>query len=143
MTAAALTSILSAVTLHRMPYRLTQEPTFLRIALSGQVSLADLQGALGQLEALEATQTSMQNRLVDLTAVQSSELVGGDIFAVAERRKAKTYPNAFRTAVVAPQPAQFGFARMFQTLNNHPFITIRVVTEEAEAVKWLETGQAD
>lgn len=123
-----------------MPYRLTQEPTFLRVALSGQVSLADLKGALMELEALEATQTTMQNRLVDLTGVEKSEIVGGDIFAVAERRKAKSYPNAFRTAVVAPRPAQFGFARMFQTLNNHPFITIRVVTEEAEALAWLASG---
>lgn len=126
-----------------MPYRLTQEPAFLRIALSGQVSLADLKDALRELEALEAAQTTMQNRLVDLTGVETSEIVGGDIFAVAERRKAKTYPNAFRTAIVAPRPAQFGFARMFQTLNNHPFITIRVVTEEVEAARWLDTGQAN
>lgn len=121
-----------------MPYRLTQEPTFLRIALQGRVSLADLQGALGELEALEASLTTLQDRLVDLTGVETSEIVGGDIFGIAERRKAQSYPNPFRTAIVAPRPAQFGFARMFQTLNNHPFITIRVVTDEAEALAWLQ-----
>lgn len=121
-----------------MPYRLTQEPTFLRIALEGRVSLADLQGALEELEALEASLTTLQDRLVDLTGVETAEIVGGDIFSIAERRKARSYPNTFRTAIVAPKPAQFGFARMFQTLNNHPFITIRVVTDEAEALAWLQ-----
>lgn len=121
-----------------MPYRLTQEPTFLRIALQGRVSLADLQGALRELEALEASLTTLQDRLVDLTGVETTEVVGGDIFGIAERRKARSYPNAFRTAIVAPRPVQFGFARMFQTLNNHPFITIRVMTDEAEALAWLQ-----
>lgn len=124
-----------------MPYRLTQEPTFLRISLSGQVSLTDLKGALVELETLEASQPRMTNRLVDLTDVTTSEIVGGDIFAIAQRRKAKSYPNSFYTAIVAPRPAQFGFARMFQTLNNHPLITIRVFTEEAEALAWLK-GEA-
>lgn len=126
-----------------MPYRLTPEPAFLRIAFRGRVSLSDLTSALQELEALEATLPSMQNRLVDLSGVETSEIAGGDIFAAAERRKAKAYSNAFRAAIVAPRPAQYGFARMFQTLNNHPMITIRVVTEEAAALRWLETGQVD
>lgn len=125
-----------------MPYRLIQESTFLRIVLEGEVSRMDLEDALQELEMLEMSLATSPHRLVDLAGVEVSIVSGGDIFAIAERRKAKSYPNAFRTAIVAPKPAQFGFARMFQTLNNHPFITIRVFTDEALASKWLETGEA-
>jgi hypothetical protein len=43
-----------------------------------------------------------------------------------------------RTALVAVTPVQLGIARMFQTLNDHPLIELRVFSDREAAVAWLE-----
>ena len=47
--------------------------------------------------------------------------------------------NPFRTALVAVSALQQGYARMFQTLNDHPMITVRVFDSIAAAEAWLDT----
>jgi hypothetical protein len=38
---------------------------------------------------------------------------------------------------VAPTPVGRGFARMFQTLHDHPPIQIEIFDSESQAVSWL------
>jgi hypothetical protein len=51
----------------------------------------------------------------------------------AEHRKAQTLANPVKSAAVAPQPVHVGFARMFQTLNEHPQITIEIFSSLRDA----------
>jgi len=65
-------------------------------------------------------------------------------FAIAGTRLARTRKafgprNPFRTALVAVSALQQGYARMFQTLNDHPMITVRVFDSIAAAEAWLDT----
>ena len=120
-----------------MPYRLTPGPDFLRIAFFGQMTRPEFRDALRELVELEATAEHVPDRLTDLGGVESSELQAEDIQDLARRRRETPYANSFRSAIVAPKPAQFGYGRMFQVLNDHPNITLQVFTEEAAAIAWL------
>ena len=73
---------------------------------------------------------------------QLSELTGDDIQNFARRRRETRYPNPFRNAILAPQPVQYGYARMFQTLIDHPDITTQVFSDEAAALAWLNEPPA-
>jgi hypothetical protein len=46
-------------------------------------------------------------------------------------------PVSIRSAFVAPRPIQFGFARMFQTLNDNPKIELHIVNTMDEALLWI------
>ena len=120
-----------------MSYRLTEETAFIRILFYGKISAHDLQGAMRELEILETGKACVPNRLIDLTGVEQSEVKADDIHAAATKRKSSRFANAFRSAIVAPRAAQFGYSRMFQALNDHPDITIQVFPNTAEASAWL------
>jgi hypothetical protein len=51
------------------------------------------------------------------------------------------FPNPFKSALVAKDLVHYGFARMYETLNDHPQTVIAIFSDEAEALKWiLEPG---
>jgi len=120
-----------------MAYKIKEEPAFIRVTLSGKITARDLMAALKQLEALESSSVTLPPRLVDLSEIEHSEVKAEDVQAVAAKRKARRFPNAFRCAIVAPEPAQYGYARMFQSLTDHPDIRIRVFESMTEAEAWL------
>ena len=120
-----------------MAYKIKEEPAFIRITFSGTLKAHELQAALKQLEAMEAACVIMPPRLIDLSEVEQSEIKAEDVQAVAAKRKSRRFPNAYRSAIVAPEPAQYGYARMFQSLTDHPDIRIRVFDTVTEATAWL------
>ncbi len=120
-----------------MAYRIKEEPAFIRITFSGKITTRDLQAAVQELEALEASRVTLPHRLTDLSGMKQSEVKAEDVQAVAKKRKSRRFPNAFRSAIVAPQPAQYGYARMFQSLTDHPDIQIQVFDTVTEAMAWL------
>lgn len=120
-----------------MAYQIKEEPAFIRITFSGTLKAPEMQAALKKLEAMEAASVTLPPRLIDLSAVERSEINAEDVQAVAARRKSRRFPNAFRSAIVAPEPAQYGYARMFQSLTDHPDIKLRVFDDLAKATAWL------
>lgn len=120
-----------------MPHRLYFEGELLCADISGVVEERSLQAFITAIREMEGTVAATPPRLTDLSAVTKMDIRFKEISHLAELRKAVTFPNAFKSALVAAQPVQYGFARMFQTMNDHPQITIRVFTDRAEAVRWL------
>jgi len=120
-----------------MAYQIKEEPAFIRITFSGTLKARELQAALKQLEAMEAASVTLPPRLIDLSSVEKSEITAEDVQAVAAKRKSRRFPNAFRSAIVAPEPAQYGYARMFQSLTDHPDIRLRVCDDITQATTWL------
>ncbi|HWA28167.1 MAG TPA: hypothetical protein VG734_21125 [Lacunisphaera sp.] len=118
-------------------YQIKEEPAFIRISFSGTLKARELQSALKELEAMEAASVTLPPRLIDLSDVVKSEINAEDVQAVASRRKSRRFPNSFRSAIVAPEPAQYGYARMFQSLTDHPDIRIQVFESVDKATAWL------
>lgn len=120
-----------------MAYRLTAEPDFLRIQLTGTLTRADIAALTTELEAIEQASERIPDRLINGIGLVARELDVNDFLDLAARRKARIYKNSFRSALVAPTQVGRGFARMFQTLNDHPQIRIEVFESEREATLWL------
>jgi hypothetical protein len=121
-----------------MSFHLTVEPEFLRLEFHGTVTRDDLDQAVEAVETVERTAQTTPHRLSDFTDATLGEVATGYIVQLAERRKATTVNNPIKSAIVAMRPVNVGFARMFQMLNDHPQITIRIFQTEIEARAWLE-----
>lgn len=120
-----------------MPYSIQETPLGLRIAYAGTLNAAELHASLDESEGMLANAQQWPDHLIDLRGVELSALGFPDILSVAKRRESITPPNAIRTAIVADSPTLRGFARMFQSLNNNPNITIQVFGDVSDAEGWL------
>ena len=59
------------------------------------------------------------------------------MFAVAETRRRATLRNPIKSAIIASGIVHFGFARMFQTLNDNPQIVVAIFGDDESALQWL------
>jgi polysaccharide deacetylase 2 family uncharacterized protein YibQ len=78
--------------------------------------------------------------LTDLRPVTRLEITFDGVLDVANQRMRTKFPNAFKSAIVASDVAHYGFARMFQTLNDHPQISIAIFPDTPKALQWLEAA---
>jgi len=110
---------------------------------SGGVTMAGLQTLIDRFAEIESRPDSTPDRIVDLGPVATVALGFSEVAALARVRKAFRPRNPFRTAIVAVSALQQGYARMFQTLNDHPMITVRVFDRLAAPKAWLDSTPSD
>jgi hypothetical protein len=120
-----------------MSFEIRPEPGVLRVVLSGRVTNGDLSRMAVEIAELEAASPVIPDRTCDLRPVERLDFDFAGVLAIAESRRRLSYKNSFRTAIVADDTVQYGYARMFQTLNDHPQITIRIFPGVTEADAWL------
>ncbi len=120
-----------------MPIRLRIEDDLLLIDFSGEVSTDDFRALAVEVRALERTLQRAPDRLADFTAATGMTVDYGDIDRLVLERLASPPANPIRSAVVGPQPVQFGNARIFQALNSSPHVTVAVFRDRASALAWL------
>jgi hypothetical protein len=123
-----------------MPYRIIKEPAFFRIVLFDEITPQDLISLAEDVAALDRTLPVTLNRLTDLTHLAAPRLTYVAMLAFVEHRKAQQLASSVKSAIVAPEPVQVGFARMFQTLNDHPQIEIQVFASLEAAEAWLASS---
>jgi regulation of enolase protein 1 (concanavalin A-like superfamily) len=120
-----------------MPAHLSIQDGILHVSLTGVVSDADLRETAGRLEELERSEETVPHRITHLDEATRIELTFADLWELAKRRRALSLPNRIKSAIIAPDPVHVGFARMFQTLNDHPLIEIAIFPDSESAVKWI------
>ena len=119
-----------------MPLELIVEPGLIRVTLYGVLSVQDLREVAAAAMELERT-PPIPPRITDMTGVTDLQIAYPDVHRLAEQRRGLRFPNDFRSAIVVSGPAQLGMARMFQTLNDNPQITIEIFTDAAQALTWV------
>jgi hypothetical protein len=124
-----------------MPFQIVSQPGFLRVVITGRLTRDEVMAVGLAVREIEVASERVPHRITDVSGVEMNDLTGEDIHNFARRRREVRYPNPFRNAIFAPQPVQFGYARMFQTLVDHPDIDTQVFNDEAAAIAWL-TGDA-
>ncbi len=124
-----------------MAFLVETDVGFLRLKLYGPIAGADLFGMLGELSRLERELPHVPHRLIDLTEITASEVKAEEVREIAARRRASRFKNGFRSAIAAAKPAQLGYARMFQILNEHAEIEIQIFPTVEEAVAWLRAAK--
>jgi hypothetical protein len=123
-----------------MPFEIRDEGGFYSARLFGVLEIEDLDALAAEVEKLEDAGV-MGDRLTDLTALEHINVGFEEVFAVALKRAQRPIRTPIRSALVACKPVQFGFARMFQMLNDNPRIQIRVFGSREEAEQWLRSSR--
>ena len=101
-----------------MPFEIRDEGQFYSARLFGVLDRADLNAVMAGVERLE-----------------------DEVFALAMRRAQRQVTAPIKSALVANRPVQFGFARMFEMLNDNPRIQIRIFGTLEEAQQWLHSSR--
>jgi hypothetical protein len=121
-----------------VPFEIRDEGGFHSARLFGVLDRADLEAVSSEVQRLEDA-GMLKDRLTDLTALDRIDVGFEDVFGLALRRAQRTIASPIRSALVAAKPVQFGFARMFQMLNDNPRIQIRIFGNLEEAEQWLRS----
>jgi len=125
-----------------MKCEITIEGDVLMIRLSGVIRDDDLLEVLSGVKEAESRTPVTPARLTDVSGLTELHLTFVGMNELVRLRRAMKFPNDFKSAIVAPEPGQYGFARMFQTLNDHPQIEIMVFREMAAAREWVGCPKA-
>lgn len=123
-----------------MPFEISDEGNYHSIRLFGILDRADLDAVTQEVERLE-DEGVLRDRLTDLTVLDRIDVGFEEVFALALKRGERKVPAPIRSALVANRPVQFGFARMFQMLNDNPRIQIRIFGNLEEAQRWLRSSR--
>jgi hypothetical protein len=123
-----------------MPFEIRDEGGFYSARLFGVLDHTDLDAVSAEVDRLEDA-GAMKDRLTDLTGLDRIDVGFEEVFALAHRRALRPIRAPVRSALVASRPVQFGFARMFQMLNDNPRIQIRVFGNLQEAEQWLRSSR--
>lgn len=108
-----------------------------RITFSTTLTNEDIALLAKDSARLDASQPVVPNRLVDLRQLEAISIGFLEMSRFTEQRKAAKLPNNVKSGFVTNSPIQVGFARMFQTLLDHPQIEVRIFNDEKAALEWL------
>ena len=126
-----------------MPYLLSFDGPILVVRFFGTVTERDLVGSADDVMTLEDGGRNSRPRLTDLRGVADSSIGYAEVAGIADRVGGRPLSVAIRSAFLVDQPVQLGFARMFQTLNKHPQVTVGIFEDEAVARRWLLDDSED
>jgi hypothetical protein len=118
-------------------YELAFDGPILLIRLHGTLTAADLDRVGDEMIALEQGGTVTPPRMTDLRGITEPAVGYAEVARLAERARTRPLGAHVRSALVVTEPVQVGLARMFQILNEHPQITLRIFEDEATAREWL------
>jgi hypothetical protein len=120
-----------------MPCSVTQQGSILRILFSGTLTSQDLERGAERVAEIEDSCAVIPHRTADLRPVERLEIDFEGVLALANARRRRPFQNRFKSAIIAPDMPHYGFARMYQTLNDHPQMCIAIFENDARAVEWL------
>ena len=119
-----------------MAYTIDWDGPHILIALIDVVEPRDLMQLATETKRFERGDV-VPHRITDLSRVEKLSISFEDVYELATLRKSLTFKNPFKSALVVTEPVQMGYARMFQTLNDHPQITLQIFQDLAAARAWL------
>jgi len=120
-----------------MPYTVDTSQPIMRITLSGNFTHHDLKALAKEAEGGERSYDSAPHRMTNAQPCTHLELTFHDVLGFVHERLSLEFPNSFKSAIVAKDVVHYGFARMYETLNDHPQIVVAIFADEADALKWL------
>jgi hypothetical protein len=93
-----------------------------------------------ELEIIERQYSVIPNFIVNLKNVETFNGDYHSIQKLALQREEKKFPNNILEAILVSNDFQLGFARMYQTFNSNPQLTIKIFKDEVQAIEWIISG---
>lgn len=125
-----------------MPFELKELPGYFVTRCYGIVSPVDLTVMVARALEIEQTHPGGVDRITDFRDVEVFNIQYGEVSDFAKKRREQAFPRLIKSAIVADRPVAMGFARMYQTILNHPQIELRIFPTMEEALAWVTGGTA-
>ncbi|MBV9128727.1 MAG: hypothetical protein JO117_11655 [Verrucomicrobia bacterium] len=110
---------------------------FLECIFTGKIGASELLQGAKEIWEIEKREARTPSRFIDLSGVEAFDLSFASISDFANVRRQSDFKNPIRSAIYASRGIAFGFARMYQSLNENPKLTIRVFREREAALRWM------
>lgn len=123
-----------------MAYEIRFAGDLMIVRFLGIITREDLRASLAEVEGIEASRDAAPDRITDLSESDADEISFDAIEELVERRRAARLKNRVKSAIFAPGDVQFGFSRMFQSMNDNPQIEVAVFREPVRMASWLGIG---
>ena len=123
-----------------MAYIISYDGPILLIRIFGTLTPEDLEALADEVIAIEQEGTNTPPRLTDLRELTSANVGYQEMARLTDRTRTRPLLSPVRSAMLVGEPVQLGYARMFQILNDHPKVTLRIFEDEAVAREWVTGG---
>jgi hypothetical protein len=120
-----------------MAYEITIRDGMLCITYTGTLDARDFTRLANELAKLEQELPVTPSRLSDLSSCDHIDLDFAAMMAFTANKRTSPPKNPIKSALVAANPTQYGFARMFSALEVHPDIEIQIFPDADAAWAWL------
>jgi hypothetical protein len=120
-----------------MAVEIVPEERLVRVTFSGSLTADDLTLVIRETIQMEANLPISPDRLVDFGESTNVAVSFANVATIATARREIAPRNPIRTAIVVYNAAQRGYARMFQIVNDHPLVTVRIFESREDAKEWL------
>jgi hypothetical protein len=89
-----------------MPYQITEEPHFVRLVFTGDITPPDLVALDADVAALWRNRPVALHSLADFSQVVDHTITYADMLAYAEQRRTQRFANPIKSAIVASAPSR-------------------------------------
>ena len=120
-----------------MGYRIDANQNIWRVVFSRTLTNSDLLEIVQKIKTIDTNNPVAPDGIVDMRDLDNIDLGFSDVNSFDESVRGHSLPNNVKVALLADRPIQYGFARMFQTLFNHPQVELEVIEDEKDALEWL------
>jgi hypothetical protein len=120
-----------------VPISLKNEDGLLIADFEGRITADELLRGAREVRKIEEQEPITPDRLIDLTRMDAVDLDFTVVNDFAQLRAQSPLKNPTKSAIVAPSALQYGFGRMYQTLNQNPQLEVRMFQDSTQAREWL------
>ena len=120
-----------------MSYSIDAGAQFIKVTYMGTLDDKDIQGVLREGLITVGKELKLINRLEDMRKLKGIKIGFEDLMDFTKSICTIQLPQTVKTAILTCNTLQYGVARMFQTILDHPQMRIEVFSNEEEAKNWL------
>jgi hypothetical protein len=120
-----------------MPYSIDTCTEFIKVTYTGTLNNEDIHGVLRDGLKTNDKELKLTNRLEDMRKLKGIKIRFEDLMGFTENIRTIQLPQIVKTAILTGNPLQYGTARMFQSILEHPQMKIQIFSNEEEAHNWL------
>ena len=120
-----------------MFYSIDASNRFIRVICEGTVNKTDIQVVFRRLLIIDGKELIFTNHIVDMRKLDLSKIGYNELTDVAENLRNIQLRRKIKLAIITINSLQYGIARMFQTILEHPQIEVGIFSNDEEAYNWL------
>jgi len=120
-----------------MSYSIDKTTEFIKVTYWGSLTNDDIQAVTKY--ALNNNVIDFINRIEDMRKLDSVNLGFKELSGFTQNLRTLQLPRIVKTAILTNGPLQYGIARMFQIILDHPKMKIEIFSNEEEAYKWISS----